>query len=152
MRGTRPGGLTMFKPVTSDFYEAAVADHEFAAIQCADPIMREVWLATAAEWRVVSLTRPTPRRVRKVKPAPMSRRPRNSVGDVLVFSSAITTTVAAAVAPEFRRRELNELLAGQLIVDMHEVGAEAIVLHDAAALDAAAMSVTPALDVHDLIV
>lgn len=141
----------MFKPVACDFYEAAVADHEFAAIQCADPVMREVWLATAAEWRVVSLTRPTPRRARKARPALVSRRPQNPAGDVLIFSSAIATA-ATAIAPEFSRRELNELLAGQLILEMHDVGAEAVVLHDAAAIDAAAIPVTPTLDVHDLIV
>ena len=51
-----------------------------------------------------------------------------------------------------RTGELNELLAGQLILEMHDVGAEAVVLHDAAAIDAAAIPVTPTLDVHDLIV
>ena len=141
----------MFKPVACDFYEAAVADHELAAIQCADPAMREVWLATAAEWRVVSLTRPTPRLARKAKPGLVTRRPQNPVGDVLVFSSAIATAVVT-IAPEFRRRELNEILAGQLIMDMHDVGAEAVVLHNAAAIDADAIPVTPNLDVHDLII
>ena len=142
----------MFKPVACDFYEAAVADHEFAAIQCADPMMREVWLATAAEWRIVSLTRPAPRRARKVKPAPADQRPKSSVGDVLVFASAIATA-GVAVAPEFGRRELNELLAGQLILDMHGVGAEPVVALDAVdALAAAAIPVMPTLDVHDLIV
>ena len=114
--------------------------------------MREVWLARAAEWRVVSLTRPTPRRARKVKPAPLSRRLPNPSGDVLVFSSAIATA-AVAVAPESRRRELNELLAGQIILDMHDVGVDLVApLPEADALDPAAIPALQALDVHDLIV
>jgi hypothetical protein len=135
----------MFKPVARDFYEAAVADHERAAIECADPLMRQVWLATAAEWRNLAVTRPVSRRARKITPRTAEPFLKRSMGDVLAF----VPVIAAAVVPESRSRELNELLAGQLIMDMYDGGVETVAAVDQP--DPASIAGL-VLDVHDLII
>jgi len=97
----------MFKPVSRDFYLDRVADHELAAAECADPHMRQVWLATAAEWRQAS-QKPPARRVRARSSKRNDQLLSGSTGEVLAFAAG------AGAPPNSQGGEQTYLYAGQL--------------------------------------
>ena len=101
----------MARPVKCDFLLTSVVEHERAAAECADPVMREVWLATAAEWRQVSekRSRARPRRT----PKPGTARARAGVwGDFLVLAQQ----AGADAILDFRQGSQIELVDGLALV------------------------------------
>jgi hypothetical protein len=102
-------GSAMSKHASREFYLARVLDHETAAAECGDPMMRQIWQATAAEWREVSQSRPAPRR----------RQPRDGKGQTGLkwdaFMAAAPSVGADAVLA-FRDRDQIELLVGQSLL------------------------------------
>jgi hypothetical protein len=96
----------MSKLALREFYLARVQDHEAAAAECGDPMMRQIWQETAAEWREVSQTRPAPR----------PRKPRG--GQVVKWESlmAAPPSAGADAILAFRDRDEIELIVGQSLL------------------------------------
>lgn len=107
----------MSKLVSRDFYHARVQDHEAAAAECSDPLMRELWRLTAAEWREVSRKR-TPARRRKPKRNDTLASP--SWSD---FLSSARNAGAEAVF-DFRSRDQIELILAHSLLIGWLVGPE----------------------------
>jgi hypothetical protein len=122
------------RPVKHDLHLTSVAEHERAAAECADPIMRDLWLATAAEWRQVSKAqaKAQPRRTKKAA----RTRPAGVWSDFLVLAQQ----KGADAILDFRQGNQIELVDGLCLVAWPAAAAAVFVTAEHADADATAIA------------
>jgi hypothetical protein len=112
----------MSKLVTREFYLARVQDHEAAAAECGDPMMRQIWQETAAAWLQVSQAPKAPRRRRPKAPA-------NKPLQWETLMAAAPGVVGDAIL-DFRERDQIELVVGQTLLNGLFAGAATEVIFE----------------------
>jgi hypothetical protein len=134
------------RPVKHDLHLTSVAEHERAAAECADPIMRDLWLATAAEWRQVSKAqaKPRPRRTKRV----VGARSKSVWSDFLVLAQQ----KGADAILDFRQGNQIELVDGLCLVAWPAAAATVLVTVEVGDADTVAIAGLLNAEPTDLIV